>query len=30
MKHVRAMYLGYLVVVLLGAGYCTVLGLLGR
>jgi hypothetical protein len=27
---VRAIYVAYLVVILLGVAYCTVLGLLGR
>jgi hypothetical protein len=30
MKGVRAVYVLYLVVILLGIGYCTALGLLGR
>ena len=30
MKQVRAIYLTYLAVILLGIVYCTVLGLLGR
>ncbi len=30
MKGVRAVYVGYLVVVLLGIGYVTALGLMGR
>jgi hypothetical protein len=29
-RGVRAVYIGYLVVVLLGIGYVTVLGLMGR
>ena len=30
MKHVRAVYVAYLVVIALGILYCTALGLLGR
>ena len=30
MKGVRAVYVAYLVVILLGIAYCTTLGLLGR
>jgi hypothetical protein len=30
MRGVRAVYVLYLVVILLGIGYCTALGLLGR
>jgi hypothetical protein len=30
MRHVRAVYLAYLVVILAGIVYCTALGLLGR
>lgn len=30
MTGVRAIYVAYLVVILLGVAYCTVLGLLGR
>ncbi len=30
MRGVRAVYVGYLVVVLLGIGYVTALGLMGR
>ena len=30
MKHVRAVYVTYLVVILLGIAYCTYLGLVGR
>ena len=30
MKDVRAVYIGYLVVIVLGVAYCVVLGLLGR
>jgi hypothetical protein len=30
MRHVRAVYVAYLVFVLLGVAYCTVLGLVGR
>ena len=30
MKHVRAVYVGYLVFILIGIVYCTVLGFLGR
>jgi hypothetical protein len=29
-KGVRAVYVAYLVVIVLGIGYCTALGLLGR
>ena len=30
MKHVRAVFAGYLVVILIGIGYVTALGLIGR
>ncbi len=30
MKGVRAMFVGYLVVIVVGIGYVTVLGLIGR
>ena len=30
MKGVRAVYVGYLAVIVLGVAYCVVLGLLGR
>ena len=30
MKGVRAVYYAYLVVILVGIGYCTAIGLLGR
>jgi hypothetical protein len=30
MRHVRAVYVIYLVFILLGIAYCTVLGLVGR
>jgi len=30
MKGVRGVYLAYLVLILVGVGYCTTLGLLGR
>ena len=30
MKQVRAIFVIYLVLILLGIGYCTVLGLMGR
>jgi hypothetical protein len=30
MRGVRAVYLAYLAVILVGIAYCTVLGLLGR
>jgi hypothetical protein len=30
MRHVRAVYIAYLVVILLGIAYCTALGLAGR
>ena len=30
MSGMRAVYVGYLVVILLGVAYCIVLGLLGR
>ena len=30
MRGVRAVFIGYLVVILLGVGYATALGLLGR
>jgi hypothetical protein len=30
MRHVRAVYVAYLVFILLGIAYCTVLGLVGR
>ena len=30
MKGVRAVYVGYLAVIVLGVTYCVVLGLLGR
>lgn len=30
MKQVRAIYVAYLVVIVLGIAYCTVLGLMGR
>jgi hypothetical protein len=30
MRHVRAIYITYLVFILLGIAYCTVLGLVGR
>jgi hypothetical protein len=30
MRQVRAIYVAYLVVILLGVVYCTALGLLGR
>jgi hypothetical protein len=29
-KQVRAIYVAYLVLILAGIGYCTVLGLMGR
>jgi hypothetical protein len=29
-KQVRAIYVAYLVVIVLGIAYCTVLGLMGR
>ena len=30
MKQVRAIFVTYVVLILVGIGYCTVLGLLGR
>ena len=30
MRQVRAVYVGYLVVIVLGIVYCTVIGLVGR
>ena len=30
MKGIRAMFVGYLVVIVVGIGYVTVLGLIGR
>ena len=30
MKGVRGVYVAYLVLIVLGVGYCTALGLLGR
>ena len=30
MKGVRAMFVGYLIVIVVGIGYVTVLGLIGR